>query len=39
LEEFFRVAKSQHIYFHSNAPRGELDFDLTYQEAMTSLPK
>ena len=29
LEEFFRVAKSQHIYFHSNAPRGELDFDLT----------
>jgi hypothetical protein len=29
LEEFFRVAKSQHIYFHSNALRGELDFDLT----------
>jgi hypothetical protein len=29
LEEFFRIAKSQHIYFHSNAPRGELDFDLT----------
>ena len=29
MEEFFRVAKSQHIYFHSNAPRGELDFDLT----------
>jgi hypothetical protein len=29
LEEFLRVAKSQHIYFHSNAPRGELDFDLT----------
>jgi hypothetical protein len=29
LEEFFRVAKSQHIYFRSNAPRGELDFELT----------
>jgi hypothetical protein len=29
LEEFFRVAKSQHIYFHSSAPRGELHFDLT----------
>ena len=29
LEKFLRVAKSQHIYFHSNAPRGELDFDLT----------
>jgi hypothetical protein len=29
LEEFLRFAKSQHIYFHTNAPRGELDFDLT----------
>ena len=29
LEEFFRVAKSQYVYFHSNAPRGELEFDLT----------
>ena len=29
LEEFLRVAQSQHIYFHSNAPSGELDFDLT----------
>ena len=33
LEEFFRVAKSQHIYFHSNAPRGELDFDLTVSKS------
>lgn len=33
LEEFFRVAKSQHIYFHSNAPRGELDFDLTISKS------
>jgi hypothetical protein len=29
LEEFLRVAQSQHIYFHSNAPSGEMDFDLT----------
>ena len=29
LEEFVRVAKSQHIYMHTNAPRGEIDFDLT----------
>jgi hypothetical protein len=29
FEEFLRFAKSQHIYFHTNAPRGELDFDLT----------
>jgi hypothetical protein len=29
LEEFLRFAKSQHIYFHTNAPRGELDFELT----------
>ena len=29
LEEFLRVAKSQHIYMHTNAPRGEIDFDLT----------
>ena len=29
FEEFSRSAKSQHIYFHNNAPRGELDFDLT----------
>ncbi len=28
LEEFVRVAKSQHIYMHTNAPRGEIDFDL-----------
>ena len=29
LEEFLRVAKSQHIYVHTNASRGEIDFDLT----------
>ena len=29
FEEFLRFAKSQNIYFHTNAPRGELDFDLT----------
>ena len=29
FEEFLRFAKSQHIYFHTNAPRGQLDFDLT----------
>ena len=29
LEELVRVAKSQHIYMHTNAPRGEIDFDLT----------
>ena len=29
LEEFVRVARSQHIYMHTNAPRGEIDFDLT----------
>ena len=29
LEEFLRFAKSQHLYFHTNAPRGELDFELT----------
>ena len=29
LEEFVRVAKSQHIYMHTNAQRGEIDFDLT----------
>jgi hypothetical protein len=29
FEEFLRFAKSQHIYFHTNAPSGELDFDLT----------
>ena len=29
LEEFVRVAKSQHIYMHTNAPRGKIDFDLT----------
>jgi hypothetical protein len=33
LEEFLRVAKSQHIYFHSNAPCGELDFDLTVSKS------
>ena len=29
LEEFVRVARSQHIYMHTNAPCGEIDFDLT----------
>ena len=29
LEEFVRVARSQHIYMHTNPPRGEIDFDLT----------
>ena len=29
LAEFLRVAKSQHIYVHTNASRGEIDFDLT----------
>ena len=29
LEELVRVAKSQHIYMHTNAPRGEIDFDLS----------
>lgn len=29
LEEFLRVAKSQHIYVHTNAQRGEINFDLT----------
>ena len=29
LEKFVRVARSQHIYMHTNAPRGEIDFDLT----------
>jgi hypothetical protein len=28
-QQLLRLAKSQHIYFHTNAPRGELDFDLT----------
>jgi hypothetical protein len=28
LEEFVRVAKSQHIYMHTKAPRGVIDFDL-----------
>jgi len=29
FEEFLRFAKSQNIYFRTNAPPGELDFDLT----------
>jgi hypothetical protein len=29
LAALLRVAKSQHIYMHTNAPRGEIDFDLT----------
>jgi hypothetical protein len=28
LEELVRVAKSQHIYMHTKAPRGVIDFDL-----------
>ena len=29
LEDFLRVAKSQHIFVHTNAPHREIDFDLT----------
>ena len=29
LEEFLRVAKSQPIFFHTNAPPGEIEFNLT----------
>jgi len=29
FDEFLRFAKSQNIYFRTNAPPGELDFDLT----------
>jgi hypothetical protein len=29
LEEFVRVAKSQHIYMHTEAQYGEIGFDLT----------
>ena len=35
LEEFLRFAKSQHLYFHTNAPRGELDFELTISKHLT----
>jgi hypothetical protein len=29
LEEFLRVARSQSVFFHTNAPPGEIKFDLT----------
>jgi hypothetical protein len=29
LEEFLIVAKSQPIFFHTNAPPGEIEFNLT----------
>ena len=29
LEEFLRLAKSQPIFFHTNAPPGAINFDLT----------
>jgi hypothetical protein len=29
FEELVRVSKSQNIYMHTKAPRGEIDFDLT----------
>jgi hypothetical protein len=39
FEEFLRFAKSQHIYFHTNAPHGELDFDLTISNADNVIDK
>jgi hypothetical protein len=39
LEEFLRVAKSQHIYLHTKASRGEIDFDLTISNADNIIAK
>ena len=39
LEEFVRVAKSQHIYMHTDAPRGEIDFDLTTSNTDNNIAK
>jgi hypothetical protein len=29
LEEFVRIAKSQHVFMHTNAKQGEIGFDLS----------
>jgi len=39
LEEFLRVAKSQHIYMHTKASRGDIDFDLTISNADNIIAK